>query len=60
VRTIVPPGLTGLWQVTSRSNGDLTVQKAQDLTYIRNWSIVLDLYILFQTLPAILTAKGAK
>ena len=60
IRTLVPPGLTGLWQVTARGNGDLTVQEAQDLTYIRNWSIVLDLYILFQTLPAILTAKGAK
>lgn len=59
-RRTVPPGLTGLWQVTSRSNGDLTQQQTQDLFYIRNWSIWLDLYILLKTPLVIFTGNGAR
>jgi Undecaprenyl-phosphate galactose phosphotransferase WbaP len=60
IRVSVQPGITGMWQVSSRSDGDLQIQKAQDLFYIRNWSIWLDVYILMQTVLVVLSGKGAR
>nr|BCX01977.1 MAG: hypothetical protein KatS3mg041_2023 [Bacteroidota bacterium] len=59
LRLSVLPGLTGLWQVTARSDGDLQVQESLDTYYIRNWSIWLDLYILVRTIGVVWRGKGA-
>jgi lipopolysaccharide/colanic/teichoic acid biosynthesis glycosyltransferase len=59
VRVQVRPGLTGLWQVSARSDGDLAVQQSLDSYYIRNWSPWLDIYILFRTVRAVLFPRGS-
>lgn len=58
-RLRVRPGLTGLWQISGRS--DLAWEEAVrlDLQYVETWSLKLDLAILFRTLPAVLRGSGA-
>ena len=59
LRTSVAPGITGLWQVSERSDGGLDVQEALDTYYIRNWSPWLDVYILLRTLRSVVAPRGA-
>lgn len=59
LRQKVLPGLTGLWQVSARSDGDLQVQQALDTYYITNWSPWFDLYLLAKTAYVVLRGKGA-
>ena len=58
-RLAVKPGLTGLWQVSGRS--DLPWEEAVrlDLRYIENWSLILDMQILWKTVAAVTRASGA-
>jgi len=58
-RSLVIPGLTGLWQVSGRSSleGDDAIRL--DLRYVENWSLTLDLQILWKTISAVLAKRGA-
>lgn len=55
----VHPGITGLWQVSGRSDLSYKERVNLDMYYIRNWSIWLDLQILFQTIPVVFRGTGA-
>jgi Undecaprenyl-phosphate galactose phosphotransferase WbaP len=59
MRTRVLPGLTGLWQVSTRSDGDVNALEELDTFYIRNWSPWLDIYILVRTIRAVFGREGA-
>jgi len=56
---MVRPGLTGLWQVSGRSNLGYEDRVRLDMHYIRNYSIWLDLYIIYRTVPIIFGGHGA-
>ena len=58
-RLAVTPGLTGLWQVSGRSELSFDEMVMLDFYYIENWSIGLDVKILLRTIPAVLTGHGA-
>lgn len=60
-RISMTPGLTGMWQVSGRSDiEDFDDVVKYDLMYIDNWSLRLDIKILFQTIGVVLFGKGAK
>lgn len=58
-RLEVPPGITGLWQVSGRSDLPFDDCVRLDLFYIENWSLAYDLYILAKTVPVLLSKRGA-
>jgi exopolysaccharide biosynthesis polyprenyl glycosylphosphotransferase len=58
-RLLVKPGLTGLWQVSGRSNLSWQDSVRLDLYYVENWSLAGDLVILFRTVRAVFGSTGA-
>jgi exopolysaccharide biosynthesis polyprenyl glycosylphosphotransferase len=58
-RFAVPPGLTGWWQISGRSDRPMHLHVEDDLYYIQNYSIWLDLQILWRTIGVVLSGKGA-
>ncbi|MEZ4864522.1 MAG: sugar transferase [Caldilineaceae bacterium] len=58
-RLAVPQGITGWWQINGRSNNLMHLNTEQDLYYVQNYSIWLDLQILWRTVDVVLRGKGA-
>ncbi|MFZ0041548.1 MAG: sugar transferase, partial [Solirubrobacteraceae bacterium] len=58
-RYLVLPGITGLWQVSGRSELDFDDLVRLDFLYLERWSMFLDLSILLKTIPAVLSRRGA-
>lgn len=58
-RLLIKPGLTCLWQVRGRSNVPFTKWMRWDVFYLKHWSLLLDLRIMFWTIPAVLKGRGA-
>ncbi|MDB5064963.1 MAG: exopolysaccharide biosynthesis polyprenyl glycosylphosphotransferase [Chloroflexi bacterium] len=58
-RLLVKPGITGLWQVSGRSDLAWEETVRLDLHYVENWSVALDLTLLWKTLSAVIRPQGA-
>lgn len=58
-RMLVKPGITGPWQVSGRSDLSAEESEALDVAYVQNWSIMGDIVLLFRTVGAVLSHKGA-
>lgn len=58
-RFAVPQGITGWWQVNGRSDKPMYLNTEDDLYYVQNYSLLLDCYILFKTVGAVVKGRGA-
>lgn len=58
-RLRVRPGITGMWQVSGRSDTCFAEYQRLDLFYVDNWSILIDLGVLARTVPTVLSGRGA-
>jgi lipopolysaccharide/colanic/teichoic acid biosynthesis glycosyltransferase len=58
-RLLVKPGITGLWQVSGRSNLPWEESVRLDLYYVENWSLIQDLMIVWRTIGAVFKGRGA-
>jgi lipopolysaccharide/colanic/teichoic acid biosynthesis glycosyltransferase len=58
-RLLVKPGMTGLWQVSGRSDLSWEESVRLDLYYVENWSVAMDVMLLWKTVGAVLRARGA-
>lgn len=56
---MVKPGITGMWQVNGRSDTTYEERVQMDVWYVRNWSVWLDVMLLWRTIKAVFTGKGA-
>jgi len=55
----IKPGLTGLWQVSGRSDTNYQERISYDTYYLQSWSVWLDLWIILKTFGSIIFGKGA-
>jgi lipopolysaccharide/colanic/teichoic acid biosynthesis glycosyltransferase len=58
-RQIAKPGLTGIWQVSGRKDTTWEERMAFDVKYVQEWSMALDLILIFKTFRAIISGNGA-